>query len=221
MSRNFTAFPSTQQASRLDRVGAEDHLQEFGPTRAEQAGDPEDLAPAQLEIDSPQRPAGDAPGLERHLVALHRRHHRIHPVEGPTGDELDQPVLGDLVADQGAGQASVAQHRGLGGGVDHLVQPVAHEQDGLTGRREPVQGPHQTHHLGPGQRRRRLVEDEDPGVLTLLVLQGPGDGHHGPLGRSQRADQRLGTHVDLEAVEQGLGLAAQSPPPDGPDRSWW
>jgi hypothetical protein len=128
-------------------------------------------------------------------------------------------LFGDLVSHQGAGQATVAQHRRLGGGIDHLVEPVAHEQDRLTGRREPVQGAHQPHHLGPRQRGGRLVEDEHSGVLPLLVLQGPGDGHHGPLGRPQRADQGLGAHVDLEPVEQRLGLATQRPPPDRPDRA--
>ena len=107
---------------------------------------------------------------------------------------------------EGAGQPTVAQHGGPVGDVDDLVEAVAHQQDGLAAAGEAVERAHQPRHLGPGQRGRGLVEHQDAGVLTLLVLHGPHDGHHGPFGRAQGVHRRVRRHRDVVAVEQGLGV---------------
>ncbi len=81
-----------------------------------------------------------------------------------------------------------------------------------------VQRAHEAHDLGPGQRRRGLVEHEHARVLAFLVLQGPHDGHHGLLGGRSARTERVGLSVGCRSDRAapacaGAGRASWIDPP--------
>ena len=89
-------------------------------------------------------------GLERgEVLADHR------------GDQLEARQLGDGVL---AHEAAVAQHRDAVGDLVDLVEEVGDEQHGDALVTHPPDHGEQLLDLAPVQRRRGLVEHEDPGL---------------------------------------------------------
>ncbi|GEL25655.1 hypothetical protein PSU4_46090 [Pseudonocardia sulfidoxydans NBRC 16205] len=166
----------------LDRVRAEDHPEQLGTTRAEQAGDPDDLALAHMQVDAAERTTGHAAQLEHRLAGDGRRRLRVDGLDGSPDDVLDELGLGQPCAGPRDDELAVAQHRHGVRDRQHLVDPVADQQDRLAGRGERAQGTQQQARLVRRQRRRRLVKHEDAVARRVDVLQRAGDGDHGLFG---------------------------------------
>ena len=102
-------------------------------------------------------------------------------------------VVRAVVADQRA----VAHHEDPVGDGEHLGEPVGDEHArGATVAvfAQPIEEPFR---LVTGERRCRLVEDQDPGLL----VQRPGDHHQLLMGEVEAADASLGVDVDAELAE--------------------
>jgi hypothetical protein len=113
------------------------------------------------------------------------------------GHQPHQPLRGGLGALQRALGLPRAEHRHPVGDLADLVHPVRDEQRGHAAGaaradhlEQPVPG-------GDVQRRRRLVEDEQP----RLAQQDAGDRARLPLGQRQRAGRRV--QVDVAAEQFG------------------
>ena len=72
--------PSSVDGPRRDRVGAEDRPREFGAPGADQAGEAEDLARAQVEIDAVEGDRVRRLGVARGAQTAHREPHRARRV---------------------------------------------------------------------------------------------------------------------------------------------
>ncbi len=97
------------------------------------------------------RPAGERPRGQLVLDAF-------------AGHQLGEPVVVEIGGAEGADLAAVAQHRDPLGDLDHLLQPVADEDDGDALRLQPADRREQQLDLVAGQRGGRLVHEEDAGV---------------------------------------------------------
>ena len=208
-----------QELSRGDREGSEDRLQELAATGAQQAGDPEHLALAQHEVDALQRSGHQAAYLEGQLLRLDRGCLGKNAVQGPPDDHLHQVGLGFALCVDGADVPAVAEHADPVGDGDDLIEPVRHEYDRLPGGGVAAHSRQEHVDFGGGQRRGGLVEDKNAFVPALLVLQCAGDGDHGAVGRAEQADRQVRRGLDLEALQQARGAAAQCLPPDRPGAS--
>ncbi len=99
---------------------------------------------------------------------------------------------------------AVAQHRHAVGELEHLVEVVRDVQDRHAALAEAVDHVEQPPHVGAGQRRRRLVEDQQAGAV-LPADQGAGDRDRRALRRWQAVHRRL--DVEIGEPERGQRLA--------------
>ena len=88
--------------------------------------------------------------------------HRV--LDALAGHQLGEPVVVDLGCGKGADLAAVAQHGHPLGDLDHLLEPMADEDDGDAVRLQPANRREQQVDLVPGQRGRRLVHEQDAGI---------------------------------------------------------
>jgi hypothetical protein len=124
----------------------------------------------------------------------------------------------DLVAVEPPRDAALAQHRRTVREAGELLEAMGHVEDRLPGRRVAAQRLVQHAHLGPRQRRGRLVEHEDPVLPVVLALQQPRDRDHLLRDGPQALEPVVRVGVDAEALERARGLGAQPPPVDAAGR---
>src|SRR5690348_5170101 len=98
--------------------------------------------------------------------------------------------------------------------IQHLVETMADEKDGLPRLSVPMKCVEQDRGLLLGKGRRRLVENEEPLAGALLVLERPRDRDHSLGGRPDRTQFFARARVDLKPLENLLGVLALSSPPD-------
>ena len=182
-----------------DAVGAEDGAGELGAAGADQAGDAEDLAGLEVEVDAFEhdgvrrladraRCAGRAPTACTAPATSRCVGLRIELGGGAADHLLDDPRQLDrpAFAVEMAGQPAVAQHRHAVADRRRLLQPVGDEHDGDAVLAQPVHDRQQSLHLGLGQRRGRLVHDDQ----AALQRQRAGDLDQLLLGHRQRRHRR-------------------------------
>ena len=108
----------------------------------------------------------------RHGQILHHQHRlaglavpaRIHLAEAAAEHHLHQVRAIDLVGAPRADQLAVAQHRHAVADLEHLAEPVGDVDDGLAFGLQRPQRAEDALDLDVGQRRGRLVEDENARV---------------------------------------------------------
>ncbi len=180
------------------------------------SGDPEDLAGAEREGHVVE-PAGPAEVLD------------LEQLRGVGGDVVDQPGLAHVAAGHrlrhGApgvarrvarlDHAAVAQDGQPLGDGEHLVELVADEHDRDAALLQPAHDDEEPLDLAVGQRRRRLVHDEDLRVVDERAADrdelAVGDGQ--PLhlgveveGQSQVVDDALGGGADARPRREDAAL---------------
>ena len=97
-------------------------------------------------------------------------------------------------------QLAVAQDGDAVGDAQRLLQRMADEDDRHAARLEP---PHQGEEMAlllGRQRRRRLVEDDDLGI----VVDGAGDLDHLPLGGAERGDRCRRIDGEIQRLQELL-----------------
>ena len=159
-----------------DAVGAEDGAGELGAAGADKAGDAEDLAGLEIEVDAFEHDGVRRFGIAHRAQAAHRKPDvagdvalRRPGVELGSGaadhllDDLRQSGSARPVAVEMAGKPAVAQHRHAVADRGGLLQPVGDEHDRDAVLAQPVHDRQQPLHLGLGQRRGRLVHDDERG----------------------------------------------------------
>ena len=124
-------------------------------------------------------------------------------LDGQPGHQLADAPRVDLGHRPGADLAAVAHHRDALGDLDHLVEPMAdeHHRDavGLQLRHDAQQRVD----LGPGERGRGLVHEQQPGVGGEAAA----DRDHLPLGDRQRGHAGVQLQMRTRAAP-----AARRPP---------
>ena len=119
-----------RDATRHRPVDAEQGAGEFGAAGADQAGQSEDLAGAEVEVDLAAGIGGGAQALHgKDRLAAGRRRRHVVDLQIAADHQPDHRVVVDLRAFERADQPAVAQHDDAVGGLDHLVQPVRDEDD--------------------------------------------------------------------------------------------
>ena len=193
--------PVEQQLAARERGDAEERLDELGATGALQAGDADDLAGAQLEVDVVDVAVAGAAQLEARLA----EHGALLGLGEVRGDRAADHAAHQLVGVELRGRAArderaVLQHGDGVAEVEDLLQPVRDVEDRDAARLEAAHDRVEQLDLVVGERGRRLVHLDDPRVdrerlhdLDDLLL-GDGEGAH------------RGIRVD--AVDAELGRAA-------------
>ncbi len=181
-----------------DLAQPDDRLDELVLPVARDAGDPEDLARADLEVDATDsRVATVVRDLQTGHLQDRGRGMRCAPVDrqldGPPDHEFGEIVLVRLGRDALADHLAPPDDRDPVRDLEDFVELVADEQDAVTLGRQPAQDLEDLLGLLRCQDRGRLVEHEDSRIavegLEDLDPLLPADG--------QRAD--LGVGIDLEA----------------------
>ncbi len=186
------------------------------PTRP---AEPDDLAGADRERDVAEGPAaGQALDLEQHVAdrGLDLREQRDRPADH-VADEVGGGQLGGRARDD---VPAVAEDRRAVAQLEHLVEPMADEQDRDAAVAQAADDREQPLDLVGGQRRGRLVEDQH----ARLDRERLGDLDQLLVRHRQAADRRADVEPDVELLEQRLRparrIAPQSIGPQRPDGAW-
>ena len=123
---------------------------------------------------------------------------------------LDQVGVGDFIHVIGADILGIAEHRHAAGQPVHVLEAVGDEYDGDAFLAQLVHDAVKLLGFPLGQRRGRLVQNDDFGVGG----QGLGDFDDLLLGHGQRAHLGGGTEIGVHAPEQLVGLLVHGPPLD-------
>ena len=206
-------------APAVQGVGAEYGAHDLGPAGPDKAGDAEHLSGLNLEVDVFEDPlSGQAMGREYDVAQLlvARRKELGEGSPDHQFDELAGTV--DLARRQAGDVAAAAQHGHPVGDIEDLVQAVRHEQDGASLVAQLAHDAKKGLRLVVGERRRRLVHDDDRGAPQ----KGAGDLDDLFLGRGQAAGRLTGidVHGYAEALQHvprlGDGLAPREKLTAGP-----
>ena len=117
---------------------------------------------------------------------------------------LDDVVAGDVGGGVLADEAAVAEHRHLVGDLEQLVHLVGDVDDALALGLQRPDDLEEMLDLALGQRRGRLVHDENVGIVGDRL----GDLDHLPVGDRQVAHFRFRIERNVEPLEQRLRPAA-------------
>ena len=109
--------------------------------------------------------------------------------------------------------AAVRKHRHLVRERGDLADAMRDHQDGEPRRGKHLDARQERASLLVGQRRRRLVEDEEA-IATFDVVQSDRQVHEGTLGRREAAGEHLGVEIDAEAIEQRSDASFEFAPTD-------
>ena len=183
-----------------------------GPA-AELAGEPDDLARADGEadrLDKAGREQAFDPEQRFPAERAARREHGLEVAAEHHGDDRVDVELGGRARGQAA---AVAEHRDAVGDAEHLGQAVRHVDDAAPLGGEPLDHGQDALDLAVGERRGRLVEDQDAGVAD----EQPRDLEELHLGDAQPLDRRA--RVEMVEADGGEQLSrARVEPPRQPER---
>ena len=161
--------------------------------RARDAGEPDDLAGVDVEVDPVHVATAQAADREHRSTDFGRL-----AVGGDldvvTDDQLDEAHVIELGDGHRRHQLPVAQHRDTIGELEHLVEVVRDVDDRHAPLLQAVDDLEQSMDVVARQRGRRLVEHEQVGSL-LPTDESAGDRHGGALRRRQIVDRCLDVDV--------------------------
>ena len=183
---------------------------DIGAAGADQAGEAEHLAAADVEADILEDALAAEVAHRQEQLALRRRRplgEQPHLAPDHVGDRALRRRLG---ARHGRDQPAVAEHRDLVGDLEDLLQPVADEEDGDALVAEVADELEELGDLVRRERRGRLVHDQDADVERDRL------GDLDRLLRGERQPARRAPHVERHAEfgEDRLGLAEHRAPVD-------
>ncbi len=141
-----------------------------------------------------------------------------HPLQFVPDHQLDEPVVIEVGGRAGRDPLPVAQDADVVGDLEHFVEVVRDVEDGDAAFLEALDGAEEPLDIGAGQRRRRLVEDEQVS-LVLPVEERAGQGDR----RLLRGRQHRDGDVDVDVAEaeglEALGRASSVGLPVDPAES--
>ena len=182
------------------------------------AGDPDDLANGDLEVDPVQHGRCErarAQGIAAARASPPRRALALlDHLELSAEHELRERALaesgrGTVAGDDGA----VLEHGHAVPELENLVEPVADDDHGGTGRGEPADGLVEVGQDLAREGTRRLVEDDRAGAGGD-ALQRAADRHDGLLARAQRVHQAVAVDIGVQPLERAARGNALAPPVD-------
>ena len=175
-----------QHLAAIGRPQPEDRLGELAAPRPDQAREAHHLARAQHQVHVVEaRMLREAADLEQRLADL--RLELGEQVLDPAADHhVDEIVLAHVGNVSGRDIGAVAQHRDPVGEHEDLLEAVADVDDADAALAQQADDAEQAHDVRLGQRRGRLVHDQDAGVLRERL----GDLDPLPVADRERADQR-------------------------------
>ena len=190
------------------RLDAEERQADIGASGADQAGEAEDLAAADVEADVMKDALTGEAAHGQDQVALLDRGARLQEPDLATDHVGDRPARRHLGARSRRDQATGAEHRDLVGDLENLLHAMTDEQDGDALVAEVLDQLEQLGDLVGGKRGGRLVHDQDANVERdrLADLD--------RLLRGKRQPARRTAHVEghAERRQNVLGLAEHLPP---------
>ena len=200
-------------------VDAEEDAGHLGPPGADQSREADDLAGADLERDVAElADPGQALDLQQDVAdrGLDLREER----DGPPDHVADEVGGGQVARGGGHDVAPVAEHRRAVAQLEDLVEAVADEQDRDAAVAQPADDAEQPLDLVGGQRRGRLVEDQDARLdrerlrdLDELLV-----GHRQAADRG--AGRRTGRRAPGTAPSPGGATRPSRGGRTGPDGAW-
>ena len=196
---------------------AEERQQQVALALAVESAEADDLAgaDAQRDVLQPVGPGEVARLQHRRLVARHLHRLRREDVAVFAADhQLDDLGVGLRAGLVGRDVAAVAEHRALVGELGDLLHAVRDVEDAEPLVPQPLQHREHLGDVGGGQRRGRLVEDED----GRIARQRLGDLHH----LLARERQLLHRRERMDVLRAGarqrrLGEASLRAPVDQPE----
>ena len=138
--------------------------------------------------------------LERWLSPRDRPRREL-VVDAFARHQFSQSAIVDRRRRKGADLLAVAKDRHAFGDLDHFVQPVTYKDDADPLLPEAMDGREQEVHLMPGERRGRLVHEQDARVRGEATT----DGDDLALCDGQLANERVERNWRREASERFLG----------------
>ena len=206
-----SASPSTRISPARIGVEAEQDARQFGAARAHQAGHAEHLAGLQVEgdvlddaglRDAAHRRAPCWLGPAPRLARRERAGRSCRPTISVTIRSIVK--LGPRTRRR---PPAVAQHDDVVAQPHHVAEDVADIDDRDALRAQPADDLEQPLRLARGQRRRRLVEDDEPRLSALSALA-ISTSWRSPCGR--RHDRRRGRDLQVDERERLLRLRSRS-----------
>ena len=206
--RRRAGCPATRDLAAGEGPDAEDALEQLGATGALQAGQPDDLAGVDGQVDGVDVPVAAAAELEAGLAD--RGALQLVGEEGGDGAPDHEPHDGGLVElARGAGvdERAVLEDGDRVAEVEDLLEPVGDVEDRDAAVGQPPDDGVEEPDLVVGQRGGGLVHRDD----ARVVADGLGDLDDLLLGDRQGADLVVGRQAaDPEPVEELLGVAAHA-----------
>ncbi len=202
-----TACAEHDHGPGIDRVGAVERAQDLGPTGTGQAGDAEDLAGADGQVDVAEHPGpGQTANHEDGLSGRRLRPGPVDVAEVPADHQSDEAVGGHVAGRLGRDDLPVLHDRHPVRDPEHLVEAVGDvdECDALLG--QSMHHPDEAVQLRVGEDRGRLVEHDDPCVPGERLR----DLHHLPARDAQRADAGPRVEMQPEALRHDRGLLGEA-----------
>ena len=185
---------------------AEQRLGDVAAARADEAGEAENLALAQIEGNVAEPP------FERQVAHRQRDIADRHDLLGEHLRDLapdhqpDDVVAGDVRGRVLADETAVAEHRHLIGDLEQFVHLVGDVDDALALGLEGADDLEEMLDLAFGQRRGRLVHDENVGIVGHSL----GDLDHLPVGDGEIAHLRLADRSRCRAARTAPWFAGAS-----------
>lgn len=185
--------------ARVPAVDAEDGPRHLRAAGADEAGQADDLAAADVEGDIGEDAlAGQPAHAQRDLARLDLLL-RVQLRQVAADHAADQVVLGHALDRFAGDPGAVAQGGDPLADLEDLLQTVGDEEDGGALLAQGADDTEEPGHLAAGEGRRRLVHDQDAGVEGERL----GDLDDLLVGDGQAARRAVGVEFDTEPLHQG------------------
>lgn len=203
----FSEGQGAAQETHLAAVGGaipEDTLHQLAAPRADESGEAQNLAPAQVEGHVPKTRAGQSPDLKQDLARLGGGLIMLLDQHLLPGHQRQQPGFVELGDGEMADRTAITKHRDLVTDFEDFLGFVRDEDDSLALVAKPSDDFEKPFDLGDGQRGGRLVENEH---IEFAMGTGTGDHQQLLIGNRHLAHLLPGMGSNAEAFE----LRARSP----------
>src|SRR5208337_1426161 len=150
-----------EDGSRRRRFDAENGKSDIGSARADEPGEAEDLAAAEIEGDAFEDPPTAEIRHRENTILSRRRRPRLRQVDLTADHVCDRALRRRLETRARRYSPPVAKDRDLVGDFEHFLDAMADKENGHALPFQIADKPEQLLNLMGGERRRRLVHDED------------------------------------------------------------